>query len=269
MKQTKNLIYKAGLFFTLPMLALHLCACNEIHDPSNDKVKILYEDVADISLFMRDSTSQVAQIPLLLNKQIEQLTVMRCEGENVNQDAIKYTCALDSSYKNCYCYIITLDIDPSRITQSDGDVVINNLQIVLEDEQVDYHFGQLELLNTVALNTDDSIEYRGCGTGYETLTTIDCAVTALEPVLITGIRSSNEVKFENESQYLGNLSKGSILDCKLTIETDSLTKLYYCFDLCVDYQTNGKDNVFYFNMIPVQTSIKNRLSFFINQQEGA
>lgn len=121
----------------------------------------------------------------------------------------------------------------------------------------------------MALNTDDSIEYRGCGTGYDTLTAIDCAVTALKPVTITGIRSSNGIKFENESQYLGDLSKGSILDCKLTIESDSLTKLYYCFDLCVDYQTNGEDNVFYFNMIPAQTSIKNRLSIFIDQQEGS
>lgn len=216
-----------------------------------------------------DSTSQVAQIPLILNKQIEQLTVMCCEGENVNPDAIQYACALDSSYKNCYCYIITLDIDPSRIAQSDNDVVVDNLQIVMENEQIDYHFGQLKLLHTVALNTDDSIEYRGCGTGYDTLTAIDCAVTALKPVTITGIRSSNGIKFENESQYLGDLSKGSILDCKLTIESDSLTKLYYCFDLCVDYQTNGEDNVFYFNMIPAQTSIKNRLSIFIDQQEGS
>lgn len=141
MKQTKNLIYKASLSITLPILALYLCACDGTHGPTNDKVKILYEDVADISLFMRDSTSQVAQIPLILNKQIEQLTVMCCEGENVNPDAIQYTCALDSSYKNCYCYIITLDIDPSRIAQSDNDVVVDNLQIVMEDEQIDYHFG--------------------------------------------------------------------------------------------------------------------------------
>lgn len=269
MKITNHLISKTIIIFTLLMLMFILCACKTSKDSSNDKVKILYEDVADISLFMRNGNSQIAQIPLLINKQIEQLTVVNFEGANFNQDAIKYTYALDSSYQDCYCYIISLDIDPSRIAQTDDDVIINNLQMNLDNEQLDYHFGRLELKNNLALNTDDSIEYRGIGTGYEILDIIDCSVTALEPVLITGIRASNGLKFTNESQYLNSLQKGSIMECRLELDTNSLNKLYYCFDLCIDYQTDGKKNVFYFDIIPVQTSIKNRLSIFVEQQKGA
>lgn len=252
---------------TLLVPTLFGCSSSKNSNAADNKIKILYEDVAEVSIFKRDQ-EQLIQIPLILNTKTDDIKIENYEGENFNKDAIKFKSVLDSSVGEKYCYILTLTFNAKELLQDNENALINALDLKIENKPFKYNFGTAEVINKEISNEDNDLQYTGLGTGYLDLSVVNCAFSANKAVDIKSLNTTNNLLFKNSNEYTGKMNEGSSRECLLQVESpETKNKLYYCFDIFVDYEKDGKNKTFYFTSMNVQTSIKNRLSVFLNDQK--
>lgn len=266
-----NLSIKLTIFLFVSILLIPFlfgCSLSTKNKSDNDKIKILYEDVAEVSVFKREQ-EQIIQLPLILNIKTDDIKAENYEGENFNKDAIKFQSVLDSSSNEQYCYILTLRFNAKELLQDNKNALINAIDLKINNELFKYKFGTAEVINKYIINEYSDLQYNGLGTGYQDISTINCSFTANKAVDIESINTTNNLEFENLSKYTGKLNKGASCDCLLEVGTpETKNKLYYCFDIFVNYKEDGKDKTFYFTSMNVQTSIKNRFPVFLDNQKG-
>ena len=252
----------------LLVLSLFGCSSSTKEKNINNKTRILYEDVAEVSIFKKDY-DQLIQLPLILNKKTDNIAVENYDGENFNKDAIDFKCVLDSSIDDeQYCYILTLSFNANELLKNDKNAIIDTIDLKIDNEHFKYKFGTAELINKTLSNEGTDIQYKSLATGYEILSTIHCSFTANKAVTIDSINSTNNITFSNQDEYTGNLKEDSFRDCDLIIESpENYDKLYYCFDLFVNYKSGDQDKTFYYDTMDIQTSIKNRFPIYVDLQK--
>lgn len=258
----KNVLILLVLF----MAACGFCGCHASESSTDSKAEILYEDVADISVFSRNIDVQIVQIPLLVNKELHTLTINGFQGENFQPAAIKFSSGFECEYQGCYLYIITLEFDPKAIAVSDADVYFSAIDLAIDETETVYHFGKAEIKNTVAENVNDFIGIQSLGLGYQTLDRLSFCIEANKDITVENIDTTSGYTINNEEKYLGLLPEGGLLSCELEVDSQSLNKLYYCFDLFVEYTSDQQPYTFYFTGSSIQTSMSSRLADFVNHR---
>ena len=250
---------------TAVLSSVVLCACLPLTGCAviGKGFQILYEDVAEICVYKRPDVAQVIQIPLIVNHQVDDFMISKISGEHIDSDHIGVNCGLLSENDDCYTYLISLSFQWSQYAESDADVTVESLELMIGEKAYEYDFGKAVILNESCQNSCDAVEYGSLGTGFSQLGFLGFSLDFEDDVTLLSIDNTIDLPLTNASEYLTEYSKGTRKEFNLEADASDYNKLYYAFDLSVRYQYNGEEQKFYFSVMPVQTSIEGRLPEFL------
>lgn len=225
--------------------------------------QILYEDVAEICLYKRPDIAQVVQIPLIVNQQVDEFIISEIGGEHIDPDHIGINFGFISENDSRYTYLISLSFQWNDYVESDADVIIESLDLMIGDKTYEYNFGKAVILNEICQNNCDAVLFGSLGTGFSQLDFFKFDLDFQDDVTLLSIDNTIDLPLKNAFEYLKEYDKGTHTEFMLDTDASNFNKLYYAFDFSVRYQYNNEEQKFYFVPMPVQSSIEGRLPDFL------
>ena len=210
--------------FAAVLSAAVLCTSLPLTGCAEQEPQILYEDVAEICFYKRPNIEQAVQIPLIVNQQIDDLIVS---------------------------------------AETDANVVIDALDLLIGGKTYEYDFGRAVILNEICQNSCDALSFGGLGTGYSRLNFLEIDLEFQEDVTLLSIDNTIALPLTNVSEFLKDYTKGTREEILLTADDSNFKKLYYAFDFSVRYRYNNEKQKLYFVAMPVQSDIIGRLPDFL------
>ncbi len=249
--------------FAAVLSAAVLCTSLPLTGCAEQEPQILYEDVAEICFYKRPNIEQAVQIPLIVNQQIDDLIVSELRGEQIDSEHIDISCGLISEEEDCYVYIISLSFLWDDYAETDANVVIDALDLLIGGKTYEYDFGRAVILNEICQNSCDALSFGGLGTGYSRLNFLEIDLEFQEDVTLLSIDNTIALPLTNVSEFLKDYTKGTREEILLTADDSNFKKLYYAFDFSVRYRYNNEKQKLYFVAMPVQSDIIGRLPDFL------
>lgn len=260
----KRILFSA---FVSLFASMTLCGCSlKNKSEKNEALSILYEDVTEGCLYKRAEINQVIQIPIIVNHEIDNITISDIIGENIDMDSIAFSGGITSQEDSAYVYILSLVFDWKNYKYKTENVILDRISFIADGNKFDYDLGTIEIINQDIYNKNDAIEYGSLGTGYSDLSFIDFSLDINKNVEITSIDTTINLPISNKSDYIKKYNAGSRQEFQLTADDSNYDKLYYLFDISVNYLLDNEEYVYYFSTMPVQTSIEGRLQQYIDSK---
>lgn len=258
------------IYIALIIIVLFSGCSKSDKDDNKKNIDILYSDITEVVIYnKKDVATQCVQIPLVLSDKIESLKVEKIIGENINEDAILIEYEYCTEYDDNYCYIIYLEYNTSKIAVNEGNSKITELTLKLDNKSYDYKFGKIEVIDRNKQN-HDHIHFLKIGTGYTFIEQLDLELQINNDIKITDISTTNGLNIANKETYLKSYKKDDVVKIHEYFDEntlDNINKLYYCYNVDVEYICEDEEYVYNVIIIPVQNSISDTFSEFIDMKK--